>query len=311
MLTGRRRRGLLVATVVAALLALAPAGGARAQEDCGFEHYTDAEGNEHIVWTCADDWSGDGGDDEWVCRTHLQGRAIRVPCVDPVLGWFTTAHGGCYINPATPQPPAGDPAWEGHDPTDGVVYTAFCFALDGVDGMPYLELPTTMFLPAGEGVVGDLIERAIALLPLRGPDIHLAPEPDGAGLVGLPVWMWTPATEQTWGPASASLTSLGITVSVTANAEQVRWDMGDGNQVLCDHPGTPYQAQYGAEPSPTCGHVYAEPSRDQPDGRYPVTATTQWRIDWRIQGTAINGTAPTTRDSSASVRIHELQVVTS
>jgi hypothetical protein len=302
----------VVLVAAAALLALAPVSSAHAQEDCGFEHHTDEQGNEHLVWTCSDDWSGGGGGaDEWVCVTNLLGKQVRVPCVDPVLGWFTNARGGCYIRPAIPQPPAGDPAWQGHDPTGGLVYVARCFAIEGVDGMPYVQLPTMLFFPAGEGLVGDLVERAIALLPLRGADIHLAPDPSGVGLVGLPVWMWTPVTESTWGPATASLTALGITVSVAANAERITWAMGDGQEVHCDQPGIPYQPEYGADRSPTCGHVYQRPSRSLPDGRFPVTATTQWRIEWQIEGTVIGGTVPATRQSSTSVRINELQVVTS
>jgi len=306
-----RRTVSAVLLAAAVVLAVAPVTSAQAQEDCGFEHYTDGEGNEHLVWTCTEGWSGGGGDGEWVCTTNLRGRTIRVPCIDPVLGWFTNALGGCYIRPAIPQPPADDPAWQGHDPTDGLIYVARCFAVDGVDGMPYVQLPTTLFFPVGEGVVGDLIEQAIALLPLRGADIQLAPDPSGVGLVGLPVWMWTPVTESTWGPATASLTALGITVSVEANAERITWAMGDGAQVHCDHPGTPYHPDYRADESPTCGHVYTEPSRSLSSGRYPITATTQWLIEWRIEETVIGGTVPAERTSSASVRINELQVVTS
>jgi hypothetical protein len=300
---------LLAAAVL--LPAVAPATGAQAQADCQFISDTDPAGNEILVWTCRDGWSGGEGDGEWVCATNLSGRDIRVPCIDEVLGWFTDSLGGCYIRPAIPQPPADDPVWDGHDPTEGLVYSARCFAADEIDGLPYVQLPTTLFFPAGEGPVGDLVERAIALLPLRGADIHLAPDPAGVGLVGLPVWMWTPVTESTWGPATASLTALGITVSVEASAEHISWAMGDGNQVRCDQPGEPYQPAYGADDSPTCGHRYAEPSRSRPDGRYPITATTQWRIEWWIEETVIGGTVPATRESASSVRINELQVVTS
>lgn len=302
---------MALVAAAAMLLALAPGSGAQAQEDCGFESRTGANGDEILVWTCADGWSGGDGDGEWVCTTNLRGRQVRVPCVDSVLGWFTASRGGCYIRPKIPQPEADHPVWEGRDPSEGLVYTAHCFALEGVDGMPYVQLATPLFFPAGEGFVGDLVERAIAQLPLRGADIHLAPDPDGVGLVGLPVWMWTPPTESTWGPANAELTALGITVTVAANAERITWAMGDGQQVECEDPGTPYQPEYAADPSPTCGHVYQQPSRGLPDGRYPVTATTDWLIEWQIEETVIAGAVPTTRESTTSVRINELQVVTS
>jgi hypothetical protein len=308
VLSRTRVGAILLAAAV--LLAIAPAPGAQAQE-CGFRSTTGPNGDEILVWTCGDDWSGGGDGGEWVCTTNLLGRDVRVPCFDSVMGWFTSSRGGCYIQPASQQPPADHPAWEGNDPSDGLIYAARCFALEGVDGMPYVGLPTLVFFPADEGFIGELVERAIALLELRGADIQLAPDPSGVGLVGLPVWMWTPVTESTWGPARASLTALGITVAVEANAERIVWAMGDGNQVECIAPGTPYQASYGADDSPNCGHRYEEPSRSRPDGRYPITATTHWRIDWQIEETVVGGSIPTERESSASVRINELQVVTS
>lgn len=295
----------------AVLLAMAPATGARAQEDCWFENYSDANGDEYLIWTCTEDGSG-GGDGEPVCTTIFDGREVRVPCIDPVMGWFTATRGGCYIRPAQPQPAADDPAWDGHDPTEGLVYVARCFGLEGVDGFPYLRQPIELFFPAGEGFVGDLIERAIALLELRGADIGIAPDPAGAGLVGLPVWMWTPVTVSTWGPAEAELTALGITVIVEANAQRIVWAMGDGQSVECLEPGNPYEASYGADRSPTCGYDgYQQPSRSNPDGKYHITATTHWLIEWQIEETVIRGARPTTREESTSVRINELQVVTS
>lgn len=311
--TARLRRTRWFAALAAgvlALLALTPAGPAQAQDNCRFEFGTGPNGEEVLIWTCGDSWGG-GDDGGGGCQIQVGGRPVQVPCVDPVLGWFTYTHGGCYIKPMQPQPPADDPAWDGHSPDEGVIYTAACFALDGVDGLPYLHLPVPMFFPAGEGMVGDLVEQVIAMLPLSGAEIGIAPAPSGAGLVGLPVWMWTAQTPESWGPLTASLTALGLTVSAEANATAINWDMGDGTTRVCSHPGTPYQPEYGADPSPTCGHTYQQPSRNQPGEVYPVTATTEWRIDWWIEGTAITGAETRTRTAQTTVRINELQVVTS
>lgn len=303
---------VLTATLAVGLLGTLAAPQASAQvadPDCGLRSHTLPDGTEVWVWTCSADWSGGGGGGGWTCQILHQGRPMQVPCVDPVLGWFTTMHGGCYIKPRTPQPPASDPVWGGHDPSEGVIYLASCFALDSVDGMPYVQLPTSIFLSALDGPIGDLIEQAIALLPLRAPDIHIAPDPSGVGLVGLPVWMWTP--EEHWGPFSASLSALGVTVNVQAEPGQIRWRMGDGGERVCRAPGTPYHPGYGGEGSPDCGYTYTQPSRTQPDGRYHITATTEWRIDWEIAGTTIGGTETRNRESTTTVRINELQVVTS
>lgn len=35
--------------------------------------------------------------------------------------------------------------------------------------------------------------------------------------------------------------------------------MGDGATVTCTAPGTPYTPNYGAQPSPDCGHTYTRP----------------------------------------------------
>lgn len=305
------RRGWLAALTAAvlALTALAPSTPAQAQDNCRFEFGTGPNGEEVLIWTCGTGWGGDGGGGG--CQVLVGGRPVEVPCFDDVLGWFTYSHGGCYIKPLSPQPPPEDPAWDGHTPDEGVIYNAACFALDGVDGAPYVHWPTPMFFPSGEGMVGSLIEQVIAMLPLSGAEIGIAPDPAGAGLVGLPVWMWTAQTPESWGPLTASLTALGLTVHAEANATAISWDMGDGTTQVCQHPGTPYQPEYGASSSPTCGHTYQQPSRHQPGGVYQITATTEWRIDWWIEGTAISGVETRTRTAQTTVRINELQVVTS
>lgn len=307
MLRKRRLAGVLVATAV--LLALFPATPAQAQ-DCDFVKKTGPDGDEIFVWTCSEGGSGGGGEGEQGCFTSLGSRGARVPCTHSTLGWFANIQGGCYIRPMRPQPAADDPRWEGKDPADGMFYIAHCFALEGANGLSFERLGTPIFLSNQETPIGQLLEEAIARLPLD-PDIRLAPDPDGVGLVGLPVWMWTPPNTSTWNQAEASATSLDTTLRVRANGEEITWEMGDGQVVHCDSPGTPYESRFGAEESPTCGHVYEEPSRAQPGGRYTITATTRWRIDWWVDGDITGGTLPATRTETASVRINELQVVTS
>jgi hypothetical protein len=132
------------------------------------------------------------------------------------------------------------------------------------------------------------------------------------GRVGLPVWMWTRKTETTWGPLSATDTDNGLTASITAQAVEIVWDMGDGHTVACrerggDYIGTPYQPSYEGKQSPDCGYSYTAPSRDQPGGRYTVTATTTWQITWTAG--ASRGVFLVTRNSQTTLRIDELQVV--
>src|SRR5690606_41582196 len=107
-------------------------------------------------------------------------RQVVEHCFYDVLYWYTNSHCGGYIQPRSQQQPPEVPAWDGHTPDEGVIYNAACFALDGVDGAPYVHWPTPMFFPSGEGMVGSLIEQVIAMLPLSGAEIGIAPDPAGA-----------------------------------------------------------------------------------------------------------------------------------
>jgi hypothetical protein len=87
--------------------------------------------------------------------------------------------------------------------------------------------------------------------------------------------------------------------------------MGDGSQVVCRGPGTPYTEGDPARPSPTCGHTYPRSSARQPGLRYPVTATTTWRITWTATGVvSVSGTLPPLlRTSTTTLRVAEAQTV--
>jgi hypothetical protein len=91
----------------------------------------------------------------------------------------------------------------------------------------------------------------------------------------------------------------------------VTWTMGDGSQVVCRGPGTPYTEGDPARPSPTCSHTYPRSSARQPGLRYPVTATTTWRITWTATGVvSASGTLPPLlRTSTTTLRVAEAQTV--
>jgi hypothetical protein len=163
--------------------------------------------------------------------------------------------------------------------------------------------------PPGRAVTpARLATDAFAKLPIRGPQIGIEPH-DGPGLVGLPVWLWTDVNALTWGPYTATAAVPGLTVTAVARATSITWNMGDGRQVVCRNPGTPYNASYGNTASPTCGYRYAHSSRSQADGAYRITGTTTWVIAWTGGGTA--GVINQTRQTQLpALHIDELQVVT-
>jgi hypothetical protein len=230
-----------------------------------------------------------------------------VPCHDSMFGWFNAAD-GCYYHVLQPQPAPADSTWEGHYP-NGAVYQQTCPGIIGTGGgWVWLATP-----PPGYGgpamTPAQLAQQAVRELNLRGPDIGMAPPPGGTGTVGVPVWLWTAVAPTTWGPVSATATVPGLSVTATASADHIAWDMGDGHAVTCPNPGTPYQQSLGAKPSPTCGYQYSTSSAGQPQAKYAVTATTTWNVTWA--GGGQTGQLTVTRSSTTHVGIGELQVLVS
>ncbi|MER5184768.1 ATP/GTP-binding protein [Streptomyces sp. NPDC002896] len=255
-----------------------------------------------------------GSPGERKCQTYSEGGLsngdknsgpgnVTVPCEDPELGSFS---GGCYYKRADPQPPAGDPAWEGHEPGDGAIYQRSCpFGPPGnvVEGYVWMAQPPG----AAAADPAQLAQEAVDKMTLRGPDIGITPKPGGKGVVGMPVWMWTEKSAETYGPQSASASAGGITVTATAKVSKIVWKLGDGATVTCTTAGTPYKAAYGKKDSPDCGHRYSQPSSTTSSGTYHVTATATWTIDW--QGGGQTGQLTEVRDNAVDITVTEVQVL--
>lgn len=226
-----------------------------------------------------------------------------VACTDPEYGSYLG--GGCYWQRLDPQPVLSPPA--GQDSGSGSWGIKSCYTSpgSGVVRQSYYWLGNGRAAPSPQ----QLAERALAKVHLLGAQIGVAPRPQGSGAVGLPVWLWTAVSPGTWGPLSASARAGGVTVTIAAKATRIVWDMGDGTQVSCSNPGTPYQARYGMATSPTCGYVYTRPSStpDHRHGRYTITATTYWTVTW--SGGGQSGVLHPTSKSRTSVEIGEIQVV--
>lgn len=247
-------------------------------------------------------------DGEPAACTNSQGEVVA--CNSDAHGWFDQNGDKCYYKLADPQPPAGAPVWQGHAPGDGAIYTRWCGALGGDHrnaGGAWLPTP-----PAGAPIVDPaaLAQQLIARLALRPPIARLAPPSGTEGLIGLPVWMWSERGGDVTGPVSDSMTVGTVTVSLVASISSIVWTMGDGHNVTCAGPGTPYTATAGAEASPDCGYVYQLPSKDEPDGQYTITATSTWTIAWQGGGQSGQQTLQLTSEP-ASLAIRELYVLNS
>ncbi len=248
---------------------------------------------------------GTGTPDQRVCKVPATGQVM--PCFDSHFGWWSNTD-GCYYMLVEPPPAPDSSAWNGHYP-QGRVYLTTCLGTPGSGG-GWAWLPNP---PEGYGGVSatpaTLAQSALDTMRLTGPEIGMAPGAGKTGLVGLPVWLWTAVSPSTWGPTSATAAVPGLSVTATARAQKIVWDMGDGHSVTCTTPGTVYTTSKGAAASPTCGYRYADSSASQPASVYTVTATTTWSVTWA--GGGQSGALTVTRTSTTSVRIGELQVLVS
>lgn len=223
------------------------------------------------------------------------------------FGYWNNTH-QCYIAVAQPQPPAGDPVWEGHEPGDGVIYACQVYAFS-VTTFWAANPPDG---PAAGPTPAEVARGAIARLRLKAIDIGIVPEPgpDRVGVVGMPTWMWVnDPSSRTYGPVTISASAGAITVRLTAKVERIVWDMGDGTKVPCTTAGTPYEDRFGKASSPDCGHRYEKTSADEPDGRYSVTAQSYWPVDWEGAGQSGTIRLPAL-ERTVDIEVGELQVLT-
>jgi hypothetical protein len=209
----------------------------------------------------------------------------------------------------TPDPHAGEP---------GAWYASIC--TDGIE----LWLGD-LWVPANQPAVAPAVLAQLArrYLPLPPPSIQTSPAATTDQVTSIqtspaattdqvtnvPTWLWVdPAT---WGVRTATASVPNESATVTATPVSVTWTMGDGSRVVCRGPGTPYAGGDPARPSPDCGHTYRQSSARQPGLRYPVTATTSWRITWVASGVvaASGSLAPLLRTATTTLRVAEAQTV--
>ncbi|MGE0306152.1 MAG: hypothetical protein AB7Q27_10360 [Acidimicrobiia bacterium] len=151
-----------------------------------------------------------------------------------------------------------------------------------------------------------LLDQARELLPLPLPEPRL--NPAGDQIVNLSTWMWLAAG---WSSQDSSVSVPGITVAVHAEPISATWTMGDGAVVVCDGPGTAFNAALPtAAQAPTCTHVYARSSASQPSQTYSMAVTVRWRATWSVSGFAGGGDLGTIdRTTAFTVRVGEVEAV--
>jgi hypothetical protein len=140
--------------------------------------------------------------------------------------------------------------------------------------------------------------QALQYTALPDPAIGMSPPPSRGAVVNLPQWLWI--DPGIWAPTNATATIDGVTVTTSANPERVVFDMGNGDQVVCAGPGTPYDPDRPeAEQRSDCTYTYGTSSAGQPAGAYVVTATVEWRVTWTALGAAGGGDLGVVRRSAS------------
>lgn len=150
-------------------------------------------------------------------------------------------------------------------------------------------------------------QQAVDKMKLVGPRVA-SPRVDAKYVVGVPMWLWVTPSATTFGPNTASASAGGVTVTATAQVSKIVWDMGDGERVVCDGPGTPFKDTRSGAESPDCGHLYQQPSTRERGAKYRLSAVAYWDVSWQAS-TGEQGQIPTTRQSDVSFTVGELQAV--
>lgn len=154
-----------------------------------------------------------------------------------------------------------------------------------------------------------LAQEAKNRVPIPTPTITMTPPPDKV-LVNANTFLSSDSSQ--WGQRTATASASGVTSTVVAVPEKVVWSMGDGHQVTCTGPGTPFNQNVDYfDQQPDCGYIYKRSSAGYPNDAVSVTATLYYHATWSATGAPGGGDLGLISRTSApvSVRVNEIQTV--
>ena len=191
--------------------------------------------------------------------------------------------------------------------TPGQWVFPICAGPGVIDPMPPIWV-TNAQAAAAQVNPAALAQQAVSQLPLGSPSIEMAPPTTSEQLVNVSTWLWlNPAA---WHQQTATAAAGPVSATATATPVEVVWSMGDGHQVTCTGPGTPYDS---SNPNATtdCSYTWTQSSAGQPDGAYQVTATVYWQVAWTATGAPGGGNLGQVPGPAAhvAVRVAESQAV--
>jgi hypothetical protein len=139
-----------------------------------------------------------------------------------------------------------------------------------------------------------LAQQAVKQLGFGSPTIEMSPPARSSQLVGVATWLWI--DPEAWGTLTASASAGPVTTTATAVPSKVVWDMGDGDTVTCDGPGTAYST---SDPGATTDCSYIWPQA----GSFTVTATVYWSVTWTATGAPGGGNLGVQAGPPAAVQV--------
>jgi hypothetical protein len=156
----------------------------------------------------------------------------------------------------------------------------------------------------------ELLQEALAELSVPIPKPATAPPRGHAGLVGLPEWVWLPASQ--WQPVTAEAAVGPVWAKVTAVPGKLTIVPGGGlPDRSCNGPGTAYNPKLPASAQHTdCSYTYTQSSDLQPGHAYQVSVSVTWTATWTGSdgsGGAVN--PPLTETTTFPVRVAEGQAL--
>lgn len=303
--------GWLIATLVSITVA-PPAAHADGCPPGQTQVGTDPNGNMICAVVTDPGQPGDPGDDDpggggsTVCHDN-DGKVI--PCSTSAGGydyiWFGAPR-NCYGWLVTPPPPAGNPVWGGHDPSEGNIYTCDVTAC-GVDAGC-----AGWFVPGGTTPPspGEMAQSALGQMHLAVPDIHTAPQPPLRTYVGLETWLWMDPAQ--WDPLRLRVAAGATSVTVTATPVAATWDL-TGGSTTCTSAGRAWVKGMSSSEQTDCSYTFDRVSVGQPDGEFPLTSTLTYRVDWTCSGVCLQGSGTLGQvdglPGNAAIRVGERQSV--
>lgn len=200
----------------------------------------------------------------------------EVPCHDEYGGTWDAAH-GCYAFQVQPQPPAGSPLWEGHDPSEGSVYSC-----DHTITIPQ----NSWFVANGEEPLIDpavLAQEALGRMKLEQANAQIAPGPDFHTYVHIDNWLWLPQAQ--WHDLQGTVSAGPTSVTVTAEPIRVDWDMGVDVQ-SCYDAGRAWEKGMTDAAKTSCSFAY-ESIEDPTGDVHNVSAQLVYGVTWVCSGACL------------------------